>query len=103
MLFHTSFSLFIMIQDVPYPFLFRFGNLPFIIAEIVFLVIGGIIGVIEIIISFVAAVVIAVAIVQLPNIFHRYPSFRLQKTGQNPCKQAEAGSFTGNFLLNSVQ
>lgn len=85
--------LFIMVQDVPYPFLFRLGNLPFVIAEVVFFVIRGIIRVIKIIIPFVAAIVIAVAIVQLPDIFHIFLSFLWQKKGQNLSNQAEVRFF----------
>ena len=78
---------FIMIQDIPYPFFFCPGNLPFVVAEVVFLVIRGIIGIIEILIPFVAAVVIAVSIVKLPDAFHslHFLSFAINRTA--PCKQ----------------
>jgi hypothetical protein len=82
-----------MVQNVFDPLFFRLGDLPFVVAEVVFFVIRGIIGVIEIIVPFIAAVVIAVAIVQLPDIFHIFLSFLWQKKGQNLSNQAEVRFF----------
>ena len=56
---------FVMIQYTFDPFLFAFGNFPFIVPVVVLSVVGGIVGVIDIPVLFVAAVVVSVAVIQL--------------------------------------
>ena len=56
---------FVMVQYVPYPLFFAFGHFPFVVPVVVLSVVGGIVGVVDIPVPFIAPVVIPVAVIQL--------------------------------------
>ena len=71
----SNSPLLIMIQDISDSFFLRFGDLPLVIPVVVLSVVGGVIGVIEIHIPFIAPIVVSVPVIQVKKRLHLAPSF----------------------------
>ena len=64
------FCLFIVIKDVLNTFFFGFGNLFFVVPEIVVSVVSGIVCIVYFIMTFIASVIITVTVVTIIHLFH---------------------------------
>ena len=56
-----------MVQNIFDPFFFGFGNFPLIVPEVILPVVGGVVGVVEILMLLIASVVVAMAVIGVPS------------------------------------